>query len=217
MVTRPKQLHGGCGGHPCLDFVNSAGRPAGTPPTEHLHDYADLTLWSAQAGTIPERRAKALARAGRRMPRAAAAILERARVLREAAFRTFLAIVKGRKPARADLATINAELSSALAHARVAPARRPSGGFVWAWSQESDSAEALEEPLWPIARSAAELLVSPDRELVKECASDDCLWLFLDRTRNHKRRWCEMKTCGNRAKVREHRRRSRALSDRPEH
>ena len=64
--------------------------------------------------------------------------------------------------------------------------------------------------MWPIARSAAELLVSSDRALVKEGASDDCLWLFLDGTKNHKRRWCEMKTCGNRAKVRKHRRRSAA-------
>jgi len=78
-------------------------------------------------------------------------------------------------------------------------------GFVWSW--DADTPE-LDRPLWPIVRSAAELLTSPERELVKRCASDTCLWLFLDRTKNHARRWCDMKVCGNRAKVRRHRRRA---------
>jgi predicted RNA-binding Zn ribbon-like protein len=59
-------------------------------------------------------------------------------------------------------------------------------------------------------RAAAELLTSPERALVKRCASDTCLWLFLDRTKNHARRWCDMKVCGNRAKVRRHRKRAAA-------
>ena len=70
--------------------------------------------------------------------------------------------------------------------------------------------KALDSALWPIADSAAKLLTSPDRKRIKECASNNCLWLFLDTTKNHKRRWCDMKSCGNRAKVREHRRRKRA-------
>ena len=60
-----------------------------------------------------------------------------------------------------------------------------------------------------MARSLGDLLASPDRTRVKQCDGERCLWLYLDRTKNRGRRWCEMKTCGNRAKVRAHRRRNR--------
>jgi predicted RNA-binding Zn ribbon-like protein len=46
------------------------------------------------------------------------------------------------------------------------------------------------------------LLTSEELVLVRECAAEDCGWLFLDKTKNHRRRWCDMKTCGNRDKAR---------------
>lgn len=217
MVTEPeRQLHDDCGGVLCLDFVNTLDRVAGRPWVETLEDYGDLCLWSAQAGSLPREQVRALERAGRRRPDEAAAVLERGRELREATYRIFAALIEGEAAAPADLDTLNAELASALAHVRV---ETTAEGFAWGWGHDPDSLgspgtpgtpEALEAPLWPIARSAAELLTSEDRQRVKECASDTCLWLYLDRTKNRARRWCAMKTCGNRAKVREHRRRKRA-------
>jgi predicted RNA-binding Zn ribbon-like protein len=68
----------------------------------------------------------------------------------------------------------------------------------------------LERPLWPILRSAADLLTSPEVHAVKECGSDRCSWLFVDRSRTHRRRWCDMKSCGNRAKARRHYQKTRA-------
>lgn len=62
--------------------------------------------------------------------------------------------------------------------------------------------------LWPVVASAAELLVSVEQlPLLRICGlheSGECGWLFLDETRNHTRRWCSMKDCGNRAKARRH-------------
>ena len=75
--------------------------------------------------------------------------------------------------------------------------------------QYSDS-DALERPLWPIALNAVELATSSGVTRVKECASDNCNWLFLDVSKNRSRRWCDMKDCGNRAKARRHRARSRS-------
>ena len=54
----------------------------------------------------------------------------------------------------------------------------------------------------PIVRAAADLLASSDVALVRACSSPTCQWLFLDTSKNHHRRWCSMKQCGNRAKVR---------------
>lgn len=202
MVTA-QHVHNPCGGDLSLDFANSIGRSPGVVENERLVDYAALTRWSVQAGSLSERRARVLDREARERTGAARKVLARALALREACFAIFYADVLGQQSPRAALETLNTELARALAQLRVAST---ADGFGWAWSE---SEPALDAPLWPIARAAANLLVSPERERVKACANDACLWIFLDRTRNHGRRWCEMKGCGNRAKVREHRRRLR--------
>ncbi len=57
-------------------------------------------------------------------------------------------------------------------------------------------------PLWLLAQSVSDILVAPDAARVKTCAVDTCRWLFLDTSKNHTRRWCNMKVCGNRVKAR---------------
>ena len=52
------------------------------------------------------------------------------------------------------------------------------------------------------ARSALKLVASPDTERLKICPN--CEWLFLDRSKNRSRTWCDMAVCGNRAKARLH-------------
>ena len=194
-------LYDPSGGVPCLDFVNTVDRMAHRPWVDRLKGYPDLLAWSEAAGTLPGGTAR-LARAARIRTADAEGVLARGRELREALYRIFSALVEGGKPAREDLARLNAELARALSQSRIEPR---DGGFAWTWDAE---APELDLPLWPVARSAAELLTSSERGLVKRCASDTCLWLFLDRTKNHARRWCDMKVCGNRAKVRAHRRRA---------
>jgi predicted RNA-binding Zn ribbon-like protein len=69
----------------------------------------------------------------------------------------------------------------------------------WTWGR-FENQPAL--PLWVIAQSAAELLQSSAISHVHACASETCRWLFLDTSKNHSRRWCDMAICGNRVKVR---------------
>ncbi|MCL4370559.1 MAG: CGNR zinc finger domain-containing protein [Chloroflexi bacterium] len=64
--------------------------------------------------------------------------------------------------------------------------------------------------LWPVARSAGELLTSSELGRVRKCAGYPCGRLFLDTSRNQSRRWCDMKSCGNLAKARRHYARIRA-------
>jgi predicted RNA-binding Zn ribbon-like protein len=73
----------------------------------------------------------------------------------------------------------------------------------------SDGADDLERPYWDAARGAARLLTSPLLGRVRACAAADCGWWFLDDTKNASRRWCDMKICGNRDKVRRFRARGR--------
>jgi predicted RNA-binding Zn ribbon-like protein len=55
--------------------------------------------------------------------------------------------------------------------------------------------------LGPLAWAAVDLLRGDELNRLKRCPQHDCHWLFIDRTKNRSRRWCEMATCGNRAKM----------------
>lgn len=190
-------------GQLCLDFLNTLGDRAGDPPSEHLDDYAELVRWSLEAGAIDARLAATLAREGRKHPQAARHVLLRARNLREAVYRIVTAVRERTPPAGADLDLFNRELGGALANSRVEV--RDNGGFTLAWR---DSV-ALDRPLWPLLRSAADLLAMGEMSRVKACASDSCEWVFMDESRNRSRQWCQMEVCGNRAKARRHYARSR--------
>ncbi len=69
--------------------------------------------------------------------------------------------------------------------------------------------DTAEQLLMPIALAAAELLANGNFALVRACESSDCVLHFYDRTKSHRRRWCSMATCGNRAKVQTFRARQR--------
>lgn len=64
--------------------------------------------------------------------------------------------------------------------------------------------------LLPVAEALAQLLVDADMSRVRECGGDSCTLIFLDTTRSHRRRWCDMAQCGNRAKVNSFRTRRKA-------
>lgn len=55
-----------------------------------------------------------------------------------------------------------------------------------------------------LAYELANLLSSEQRAYLKRCLNPDCVLMFVDNSRSHKRRWCSMETCGNRAKVSKH-------------
>jgi len=72
--------------------------------------------------------------------------------------------------------------------------------YGYAWDTNGDKSR-LDWILNPVIRSAAEVLVSDDLQNIKSCADPACGWLFLDVSRNKRRRWCDIQDCGNRAKA----------------
>jgi len=187
------------GGLPCLDFANAKNRMRSWSDAENFAAFLD---WSLEAGTISERESALLRAEAKRAPRKAATALKRAADLSDLLCRVFSAVVEGDGPSTRDLDSLNAELASALGQAAVVAEGE---GYEWGWRGKGSE---LNRALWPIVRSAVDLLVSDDLDQVKICANDGCRWVFLDTSRNHRRRWCEMKVCGNRAKVRRFRART---------
>jgi len=197
------------GGDPCLDFVNTVGgrstRVAGSTSgvvADKLAGYLDLLAWGRHTGQLSEAGARGLAMQAERRPREAAALVVRARALREAVYRLLLgALTDDRRPDPADLEILNAELAVARGQQRLAPG---AGRLRWEWVQ---AGERLDSVLWPVSRAAAALLTSDDLSRLRQCAGDGCGWLFLDRSRNRSRQWCTMQDCGNVSKARRFRQR----------
>ena len=198
------------GGASCLDFVNTLAWRLTDRPVEYLGSYEDLLAWGRQAGLLTPDEAEALSGWAATAPEEAGDTLTRAVALREAIHRVFSAAITTKPQDGGALSVLNHELSGALSRLRVAPAAGEA--YVWAWDRGGDDGgePALDRPLWPVARSAAELLTSPNRARVKVCAGEGCGWMFIDESRNASRRWCDSRDCGNRERVRKYLARKRA-------
>ncbi len=184
-----------CGGHPALDLVNSLNnRFAKDGPRELLADYPDLLRFTVQTGLINSQHARRLAAATDL--RAAARALRSARGLREAAAAALYDAVNGRSPAPAVVRTLERYFRGASEHHELRWGR---SGFAWSWGRFETHAEL---PVWLLTCAVSELLMSPRMDRIRACGAQTCRWLFLDTSKNHTRRWCNMKVCGNRMKAR---------------
>lgn len=194
-------------GRLCLDFANTLSNRIGDDPHEWLASYADLTEWGQLTGILSDEAADDLRREAAGRPEQASKVLGEAIVLREAIYRIFHAVAAGTTADSSDVEHLNTALSEAMPHLRVA---NEAGSFDWEWTATD---KALDQVIWPVTRSAAELLTSKELGRVGECKGDDCGWLFMDMSRNHSRRWCDMGDCGNRAKARRfYRRQQRSVA-----
>jgi predicted RNA-binding Zn ribbon-like protein len=189
----------------CLDFANTVAWRRSDSPQEELSGYPDLVTWCQHADVIPAQEARYLLKQAARRPDAARAALERALVLREAIYRIMDAVTRDSTPEASDVATLNEFLSEAMSHLQLI---LTADGLGWTWVGAESS---LQRVLWPVAHSAAELLLADELSRVGVCADEGCGWLFVDRSKNQSRRWCSMEDCGNRAKARRHYRRSCGL------
>lgn len=187
------------GGSLCLDLANTLDFRRTAEPKELLVEYADLVDWGIQAGAIDDGTARRLRGEASRDPRAASRALERARDLREAIFRVLGGLAEGKAPGARDLEGLGPALSEALAGRRLAFREN---GAAWEWPRTEPP--DLDRVLWPVLVSAADLLTSNETARLRKCEGATCAWLFLDRSRNGSRRWCDMTICGNRAKARRH-------------
>jgi predicted RNA-binding Zn ribbon-like protein len=193
-------------GRLCLDFANTVRARPLSERIEYINKYSDLISWARQATIITPGEATHLNEEAARRSRPASEALFQALAVREAIHGLFSARAAGLPASASDLRTLNSSIGRSMSEAGLVVA---GSGFEWAWPEAKLD---LDRVTWWVSRSAAELLTSPDLPFVRECAGYDCGWLFMDTTKNRSRRWCDMTTCGNRAKGRRHYERKRTAS-----
>ncbi|HUB14123.1 MAG TPA: ABATE domain-containing protein [Acetobacteraceae bacterium] len=186
----------------CLDFANTLSWRGSATPSESLATLPDLLSWLARQAQAEALAATVTAAWAERHPKRAVRLFAEAIALREAVFRCGMALASGDIVAETDFAALNQALAGASPRRGLV---RDAAGFAWAVEHEAHSAAAL---LAPVLWSAADLLAGADRLRVRRCANDECLWLFVDRSKTGSRRWCDMAACGNRAKAQRHYRRT---------
>jgi len=189
-------------GNLALDFHNTVSWKGDIPFEDNiLENYSDVTNWAVPAGLLDDRSARGLAEWARNAPESASQGLARMHDLRAVLHRVFDAVAKGGSPPPDALADLNDWIRDVPL--RLAP---QDGAFAWDWTLDPGDPLSV---VWPVVWSAATLLQSDQLGRVGICDAEGCGWLFVDRSRRHNRRWCEMGTCGNRAKAQRHYHRKR--------
>lgn len=163
-----------------------------------------MLTWLSSRGAIDEERAGGIARRATLQPAAAAASLVDARRVR-AALRALAERGATSNRIQDDaVVEINRVLGRSAGTRRID--RHSDGSLVRTFVPTGDAFAGL---MIPIVESAADSLVAEELSRIRRCADPNCQRVFLDSTRNGLRRWCDMGTCGNRAKAARHRAKSR--------
>ena len=193
------------GGNVCLDFINTLDDRPSAQPKDLLKNYYELARFGEDTGILTPAQLDFFFDNAHLMPDEAGDALRRAINLREAMYAIFSALMKKQTAPAVAMDTLNAYIRDAAQHSRLVQNRvqnkdvQREGRCEWRFD---DLTSAFGAMLWPITRAAADLLASSDLAQVRACSSPTCQWFFLDTSKNHHRRWCNMKVCGNRAKVR---------------
>ena len=184
----------------CIDFTQTQSGSA-----DVLTDFGALVDWAEGLGVVPGDAVRVLRERAKADPGEAKRRYAVAIGLRESIYQVLKAVVQGRAAEQEHVDRLNQAVRRAGAHRGIV---EESGGYEWTWlNGESDP---FEQILSVVSHSAAELLTSEWVGRLGLCDADTCWWLFIDKSRNRSRRWCDMADCGNQAKVRRFRERARA-------
>ena len=179
-----------------VDFINTFGLSRGRPFDDFDTTPTALDWLHQRTGLDPVRvgdSEAALARIG---------------AARTAFRELWDALAEDRPPATGAIEEVNRVLRHrSLLELQAAPSESDACGLRLASRFTGDEIDcALAELAEPLVRAVG----SGGAKHARICANDECRWVFFDASRTHQRRWCEMASCGNRAKAARHRARARA-------
>jgi predicted RNA-binding Zn ribbon-like protein len=181
------------GGLPCLDFANTAGGHTKIREVERIPTFQDVINWAVFAEIVTGSEARAIAQAAKAKPGVAERQVEAMHTFREALQRTVAAISGGQPIAPKDFAKVRAVITEAVGVAEIA---REDEAFRWT---ADAAAPGLGTVLTRVALSAHDMFTRENPSQLRIC--ERCTWVFIDRTKNQKRRFCRQDACGNKARA----------------
>jgi len=187
-----------------LNFTNSVGGRIlnnGDPIkykiiADKLESYTDLIEWGKEIGILNKSDFVAFEPLNLRDDKSSTNIFKRAISLREAIYKIMICIISNLEPRQEDIDLLNSECVNARENQKLI---FESNQIIWDIQKETTKPDFI---LWQLALSAAELLTGGRINRIKNCPGENCGWLFIDKSKNGSRQWCDMKDCGNLAKVR---------------
>jgi predicted RNA-binding Zn ribbon-like protein len=179
-----------------LNFANTESGRGFPSHQNHFLKAANVVEWLSHANAMSIEDAEWLGKRVAERADLAVDLLAQATELRAAIHGIGAALGRHAQPPEASLASLSALHARCVAKAELAPGVM---SFRWQWSVR---VAPIEAALGPIALAAVRLFTEGDFDRIRECGGHACGWLFYDRSKNNRRRWCEMEVCGNRAKQR---------------
>ena len=177
----------------CINFVNTVSWRGKEKPSEYLSNLQSWLEWIREEGLAQK---ESITDLSSRNEEEAAIGFEKAIEFREALYNFLKALSRSEDPPAKDRILVQEVLGKALARLKLSES-----GSGWSFELEAGPID-WESPLFPCALSAAQLVAGPWASRLRVCEREECLWLFMDNTKNRSRKWCDMKTCGNVVKAR---------------
>jgi predicted RNA-binding Zn ribbon-like protein len=172
-----------------LDFLNTLHPGHGRTDEQHLRDEhlespADAAMWFLEHELVHPDAGIAIADSE----------LARIRRVRSALREVVDSVVEGRPPNADAVHLVNAVLEQ----------RRPTrieldGTALRIGHRHAET--PVDDALALIAEAIIEELATGRPERLRVCANDRCRWAFYDSSPTGRRRWCDMRSCGNQAKA----------------
>jgi predicted RNA-binding Zn ribbon-like protein len=187
-----------------LDFVNTLEYDR--VPQERLTDVRTAVTWLQEHELLHRDTALAIIGEAEADETRAERLMLRIRRVRAALRELLDATVEARPPTTGALRDVNRALRAPYIYELV-PAN---DGVSLDHRHEGD---AISGALARLAEAVARELTQSDKDRLRVCANDECRWVFRDNSPAGRRKWCDMSTCGNRAKAARHRERQKALSE----
>ncbi|MEX0625011.1 MAG: CGNR zinc finger domain-containing protein [Chloroflexota bacterium] len=185
-----------------ISFGNTLEYERGEP-VDAVPDMSSLLTWLRERRLISGRGMAVEAAHLRRDPEETARRIERFHHLREVLHLIAAQVTETGHPTSEQLRDLNHILRHGLHYHQV---ERDPDGTRYTFAQVGDR---LDQARATIASSLAQFLADDAPSRLRVCANAGCRYLFIDRSRTGRRRWCDMRTCGNQAKVARHRARAR--------
>jgi predicted RNA-binding Zn ribbon-like protein len=179
-----------------LDFTNTSSGRGFRSHQEHLRDFDTIMEWVEHARVMAPSDCTYVRTTVAKRPKLGRAVFEQVLKIRELIWTIGTALAEQRPVSEKLRASLTAAHAQNL---RFAEMKMRDGAYIWTWDPRKDVQGAI---LGPITLSALTLLMEKELSRTRRCAGMECGWLFFDTTKNSRRRWCDMRVCGNRAKVR---------------